>query len=348
MNDYQDKQSRKWLLTINNPKDLQLTHDKLKDTLSGMKSVIYWCMADEIGEQGTYHTHLYIASSSGVRASTLHKKFSGAHRDIARGTSQENRDYVTKSGKWAVTKKAETSIDGTFEEWGEMPIERQGQRNDISDLYAMIKDGLSDYEILEQSPDYLLQIDKIDKVRQTVRQETYKNQWRSLTVTYIWGDTGSGKTRGVMEKYGYENVYRITDYMHPWDSYKGQDVVVFEEFRSSQRIGDMLNYLDGYPLELPCRYNNKYACYTQVYIISNIPLSQQFAQLQIDSMESYLAFLRRITQVHHYTGGKIEKSHIELVGNGFRPVFDDEIDMIPFKENTDDENSKTDIAITQS
>lgn len=346
MNDYQDKQSRKWLLTINNPKDLNLTHEEIKNTLSGMKSVVYWCMADEIGEQGTYHTHLYIACSSGLRASTLHKKFTGAHRDIARGTSQENKDYVTKSGKWSVTKKAETSVDGTFEEWGEMPIERQGSRTDIADLYSMIKDGLSDYEILEQSPDYLLQIDKIDKVRQTVRQETYKNQWRSLTVTYIWGDTGSGKTRGVMEKYGYENVYRVTDYLHPWDSYRGQDVVVFEEFRSSQRIGDMLNYLDGYPLELPCRYNNKYACYTQVYIISNIPISQQYTQLQIDSLESYHAFLRRINSVHHYTGGKIEISHINLVGNGFRPVLDDEIDMIPFKE-IKNENSEMDSAIVE-
>lgn len=346
MNDYQDKQSRKWLLTINNPKDLNLTHEGIKTTLSGMKSVVYWCMADEIGEQGTYHTHLYIACSSGLRASTLHKKFTGAHRDIARGTSQENKDYVTKSGKWSVTKKAETSVDGTFEEWGEMPIERQGSRTDIADLYSMIKDGLTDYEILEQSPDYLLQIDKIDKVRQTVRQETYKNQWRSLTVTYIWGDTGSGKTRGVMEKYGYENVYRVTDYLHPWDSYHGQDVVVFEEFRSSQRIGDMLNYLDGYPLELPCRYNNKYACYTQVYIISNIPISQQYTQLQIDSLESYHAFLRRINSVHHYTGGKIEISHINLVGNGFRPVLDDEIDMIPFRE-VKNENSEMDSVIVE-
>ena len=29
-----------------------------------------------------------------------------------------------------------------------MPIERQGARNDLADLYAMIKEGLSNYEIL--------------------------------------------------------------------------------------------------------------------------------------------------------------------------------------------------------
>lgn len=332
MNDIQDKQSRKWLLTINNPKDLELTHDVIKENLSAMKPVVYWCMADEVGENGTHHTHVYICARNAIKASQLHRRFKGAHRDIAKGTSQENRDYVTKSGKWANTTKAETSVEGTFEEWGEMPIERQGARNDIADLYSMIKDGLSDFEILEQSPDYLLQIDKIDKVRQTVRQENYKNVWRNLEVTYIWGDTGSGKTRGVMEKYGYENVYRVTDYSHPWDSYKGQEVVLFEEFRSSMRIGDMLNYLDGYPLELPCRYNNKYACYTKVYIISNIPLLQQYYELQMSQTETYKAFLRRIGEIHHYVCGKIEVAHVDMNNVGFRVLTDKEMKMCPFKE----------------
>lgn len=55
-----DSQSRKWQITINNPTEKGLTHDKLKMILAEMKSVIYWCMADEIGENGTYHTHLYL------------------------------------------------------------------------------------------------------------------------------------------------------------------------------------------------------------------------------------------------------------------------------------------------
>lgn len=327
-----DKQSRKWLLTINNPKDRDLEHDRLKEILSGFK-LIYWCMADEVGFEGTYHTHLYIQSSnSPIRASTLHKKFVGAHRDLAKGTAQENREYVSKTGKWAGSLKEETKVDGTFEEWGEMPIERQGQRSDLSDLYGFIKDGMSDYDILEQCPDYLLHMDKVERVRQTLRQEQYKNIWRDMKVTYIYGDTGTGKTRGVMDKYGYANVFRVTDYSHPFDNYKGQEVIIFEEFRSSLKIGDMLNYLDGYPLELPSRYTNKYACYTKVYIISNIPLSAQYNMLQREDYESYLAFLRRINTIRHHAGGKVEVSHLEMVGNGFRPVLDSEIEEIPFKE----------------
>ena len=75
-----------------------------------------------------------------------------------------------------------------------------------------------------------------------------------------------------MEKYGYSNVFRVTDYIHPFDSSKNHSVIIFEEFRSSLKIQDMLNYLDGYPCELSARYNNKTACYLEVYIISNILL----------------------------------------------------------------------------
>lgn len=323
-----DAQSRKWQLTINNPTEYGMTHEEIKKQIDDMKWQ-YWCMADEIGENGTPHTHVYICFSTPRKFSTLKKRFPVAHFEIAKGTSQQNKDYVQKAGKWEKDRKHETSVEGTFEEFGDVPVERQGKRNDLDDLYGMIKEGLSDYEIMEQCPDYLLNLDKIERARQVVRQETYKNQWRNLEVTYIWGDTGSGKTRGVMERYGYENVYRVTDYLHPFDSYKGQNVVVFEEFRSGLRVGDMLNYLDGYPLELPCRYNNKYACYTKVYLISNVPLSQQYASLQLDNYESYRAFLRRISSVQHYTGGTVENGHIELLQQGWTIIDDKEI---PFSE----------------
>ena len=34
-------QSRKWQITINNPVEKGFTHDRLKEILAGMKSVIY-------------------------------------------------------------------------------------------------------------------------------------------------------------------------------------------------------------------------------------------------------------------------------------------------------------------
>lgn len=247
---------------------------------------------------------------------------------MAKGTALQNKEYVSKAGKWEQDRKHETCINGTFEEWGEMPVERQEARNDLADIYSMIKQGMSNYEIMEQVPDIMLQLDKIEIARQTIRDEMFADKWRDLTVEYIYGDTGTGKTRTIMEKYGYRNVYRVTDYLHPFDGYMGQDVILFEEFRSSLSLGDMLKYLDGYPVVLPCRYANRQACFTKVYIVTNIPLSKQYPNAQNESIGDFLAFLRRINKVKHYTADGIEESYIEIFKTGFSTVLDGE--MIPF------------------
>jgi len=290
-----DSQARKWQITINVPLEKGYDHAKIKELLSELKSLIYFCMADEAGQ--THHTHIYIVCVSAVRFSTLKNKFPEAHLEIAKGTSEQNRDYISKSGKWEKDKKHGTQIPGTFEEYGEMPIERPGARNDLADLYDKIRSGASNYEIMDESPEYLFHIDKIERARQVVKAEEFKEKFRELNVSYLWGKTGVGKTRLVMEKYGYSNVYRVTDYIHPFDAYKGEDVILFDEFRSQIKIHDMLNYLDGYPIELPCRYSNKQACYTKVYIISNISFDQQYRNLKIEQPQTWLALKRRIHNI---------------------------------------------------
>ena len=161
----------------------------------------------------------------------------------------------------------------------------------------MLKDGASNLEIVENVPSAMMNIDKVERTRSMLRDAQFANSWRTLEVVYMFGKTGTGKTRSVMDEYGYLNCYRVTDYKHPFDTYDGQDVLVFEEFRSGLKHGDMLNYLDGYPLLLPCRYFNRQACYTKVYIITNIPPDGQYPSIDQASRE---AFFRRIHSIVAY------------------------------------------------
>ena len=312
-----DTQGRKWLLTLNNPQEKDINHQKIKKQLTLFPSLTYYCMADEKGE--TEHIHIFFALEHPTRFSTIKKRFPAAHIDRAEGTAAECRAYVEKSGKWADSEKAETAVPGTFEEWGELPIEKQGERRDLSQLYEYIKDGLSNYEIMEQNPDYLLNLEKIERARQAVREQQYRNTFRKLKTTYIWGPTGVGKTRSVMEQYSYSGVYRVTDYIHPFDSYAGEEVLLLDEYGSNFKIRDLLNYLDGYPLNLPCRYTNRVACYNTVYIISNLCLSKQYTDIQFDSPATFAALLRRIHTVIQYTGpGQfVEYDTAEYMDNPF-------------------------------
>ena len=225
-------------------------------------------------EQGTmFHTHIFIVFSSRVRFSMVKRYFSEAH------------------------------------------IERcKGKRHDMSELYQMVLDNMTNAEILAVNQDYILQIDKLDKVRTTILTERFKETVRlDLEVTYISGATGTGKTRGVLESNGYSNVYRVTDYLHPFDGYACQSVICFDEFRASLKLKEMLMYCDIYPIELPSRYANKFACYNKVYIVSNWALEKQYPEIQREDKESWQAFLRRIHKVICYddSGEKTEYQSVE-------------------------------------
>lgn len=298
--------SRKWLLTINNPSDHGFTHEQIKLCLQSIKNITYWCMCDEVGQNNTYHTHLFIYRTNAIRFNQIKKLFPPAHIDFCMGTTQENRNYIRKEGDYANSLKAETNIKESFEEFGDCPEERQGARNDLSELYTMIKDGMTDYDILEYNPNYMKQLDQIERTRQIIRFKEFEEKNRDVFVTYRFGESGTGKSRKILEEYGFKNVYRVTDKRNPFDSYAGQDVIVFEEFYSSNwHLSDMLNYLDVYPIKLPSRYSNKQACYTKVFINTNIPLEEQYKNTQKNQPDKWQAFLRRINKIEKFTKDSI-------------------------------------------
>ena len=309
------KQSRKWMVTINNPLEHGFDHDAIKAIMSKVRGAsLYWCMCDEEGDEcTTLHTHIFIYRSSPFTARQIDNLFPKMHRDNCYGTAAESRAYVLKDGD-----KFNKADDGTydytdasgkrhqgknffdtFEEFGTCPDEHQGKSAAATLIVDMVRDGASNREIVEAVASAYKDIDKIERTRSMFRDAQFANSWRDLEVTYIFGKTGCGKTRSVMDKYGFGNCYRVTDYKHPFDTYDGQDVIIFEEFRGGLKHGDMLNYLDGYPLLLPCRYFNRQACYTKVFIISNVPPTDQYCSVDRESVK---AFFRRIHKVVEYIG----------------------------------------------
>lgn len=299
-----NSQSRKWQLTINNPQEHNITDKLIKETL--LKFVPdYYCMCKEIGnETKTLHIHIFIYSKSPIRFTTIKNRFPTAHIEKAYGTIQDNIDYVRKTGKFE--NKAETSIEGSFEEYGTIPSELQEKDPIIGQLLEDIKDGKTNIEIIENNPQWALKIRDIDLIRETYLADKYMKENRDIICTYVYGNTGVGKTRDIYKRHGAKNICRITNYKGSrglnFDSYKStMDTLVFEEFHSQVPIGDMLNYLDIYPLMLPCRYNDKVACYRNVYITSNIPLEEQYVELQtLKYIEVLNAFKRRIHNIIEY------------------------------------------------
>lgn len=293
-----DTKSRKYQLTFNNPLEYGCTHDMLNDTMKNF-NYSYYCLCDEIGaEEKTPHTHLYFVCENAIRFSKVKKLFPSSHIETARGSSQDNRDYIRKEGKYLNSEKKETNLIDTFEEYGILPLDKAEKNLNVStQVLEMIDSGFSNNEIIHKFPSYINKIPQLNQTRETIKFDEYKNVWRDIEIIYISGETNTGKTRSVMEQYGYENVCKITNYKNPFDNYNGQEVILFDEFRSSLPISDMLQYIDGYPCSLPCRYADKVACFTKVYIISNIDLNEQYPNVQISEPKTWNAFIRRINKV---------------------------------------------------
>ena len=296
-------QSRKWTMVINNPLEAGLDHNAIIEILHRF-SPAYFCIADEIAATGTYHTHVFLYAPSPMRFSTIKNRFPTAHIEKAYGSAADNRDYITKSGKWAGTDKSETSIPDTFVEWGSLPSEKEEQAPEMFRLMQELREGKSTMEIIEGRPNLAFRIREIEMLRQVILSEKYSVENRPLEVSYLFGASGAGKTWGIFHQNDPREVCRITDYGGRngvrFDAYRCQDILVFEEFHSQIPITAMLNYLDIYPLTLPARYNDRVACYTKVYITSNIPLEEQYQDIQRHQLETWRAFLRRIHVVRKY------------------------------------------------
>lgn len=322
----------KWLLTINNPLDYGFDHNKIIELLHSLKNITYYCLCDEIGHSGTFHTHIFIYKYRvAIDFTTIKNLFPQAHIDKCNGTCEENRNYLLKGGSEKNESKADTSVPGSFYESGECPSnDGQGKRNDIYSMYDMITSGASDYDIINSNPTLIKHIDKFDKVRQVLREKEFAQKIRDMHVEYWYGPPGTGKTSAVYCKYGFENVYTVDDYRHPFDNYSSQDVILFDEFQiGNYDILQILRWLDIYPLKLSCRYTNKQACYTKVIFTSNYSFEDMFRMIRINNPDTYQALCRRFHGFRHYTKlGKYEEYDKPNSGSRWMEINDNEASEI--------------------
>ena len=100
MSNKSDTKSRKYQLTFNNPLEYGYTHESINNIMKNF-NYSYYCLCDEIGlEESTQHTHLYFVCENAVRFSKVKKLFASAHIEPAKGSSQDNRNYIRKEGKY--------------------------------------------------------------------------------------------------------------------------------------------------------------------------------------------------------------------------------------------------------
>lgn len=264
---------------------------------SNLKYAIYQL---EKGQEETLHIQGFLIYKSGKRFKNVKQDFPTSCIKEPNGSNSQNRDYCTKK---------DTRVSGPFEigEFSEMR-----SRNDIKEFFESLKIGFSNSELRELYPVLYgtYGVDKIEKFRQEILQEKYEEIGRNIFVTYIYGKSRTGKTSYVYVEHGFKNVFCVENYgEYLFTGYKSQNVVLFDEYDSQIKITKLNKLLEPYPQKVRALNTVKQACFEQIYIVSNLPLSKQYIDIKEQSPEQYNAFMNRINRIIRYDDNGIK--HLE-------------------------------------
>ena len=280
-----EQRLRRVFLTWNNWQTDFETKEKAYDYFKALPHIKAFILGFEVGEQGTHHIQAVIQFTQSKRFSTLRNYFKNNHIE---------RVYDFKKAIEYCKK------ENDFLEHGELT--KQGHRTDIEQFTQAIIDGYSNMELLAEFPSQTQRyLSNIDKIRQMALAEHYSKELRhDLKVIYLSGSAGVGKTRYIYDTYDISDIYRVSDYNNPFDNYKGQKILVLDEYDNQLPIQLLLNVIDIYPMLLPARYHDKWACYEKVYIISNHEYNKVFGMYndelnkavkrRIDLITPYMTF----------------------------------------------------------
>lgn len=227
MTNAKDKPNRWWVFTINNPTD---SDRKQLDTLCN--SVDYLCYGSEIGKkEGTPHYQGYVELPNPQRFSWIKKRLKRAYIAKRLGSRTQARDYCFKE------------CDDPFE-YGTFVEDKQGKRNELLACKNILDNGGTTDDLWDKHFATMLRYGR--GMREYALRVAKKNsQNKPINCIWIYGKSGSGKSRYAWEKY--PDAYR-KDNNKWWDGYAGEKVVIWDDFAPPTGVcyQDLLKWTDRY------------------------------------------------------------------------------------------------------
>ncbi|AFN42891.1 putative viral replication protein [Acartia tonsa copepod circovirus] len=289
--------ARGWCFTLNNPPPEMISERRVvvPGHVSGLDAAIptepnlpehrhcdYRVGQLERGDNGTLHIQGYYHHRVMKSFNQMKKLIPNAHWEIAKGSPKQNRDYCTKE---------DTRVPDTrpFEE-GECP--HQGTRFDLRQCADVLANGGS---LLDLPGEMVI---RYHRGFSAYRSLFHKRRQEAPTVLWIYGPTGSGKSR-------FASTLRDECYWKPpgkwFDGYDQEPLVILDDYRSEWAewgvFGQLLRLLDRYPLMVEYKGGSVQFCSELIVITCDRPPSELwFSQGDIGQLT------RRISHVIHAVG----------------------------------------------
>lgn len=265
--------NRQWLFTENNPTGL--IDWNYVDKSNHIRYAVYQM---EVGEEGTPHLQGYVEFKRTVRLSYCKKLLARAHWEPRRGSRDEARAYCMKD---------ETRVDGPYE-YGTWNAEGQGNRTDMVQLKDDIVAGKPLQYILENHPGSAIRYR--NNIRAFLAEQVKPRSWKT-EVHILYGPTGTGKTRYVMDTY--PDVFIKQNDTKWWDGYDKHETVLLDEFYGWIPFHWLLRLLDRGPVKVEVKNGQVEFVPKRIFITSNARPDHWYKNDKL--AEHWPSFVRRIT-----------------------------------------------------
>lgn len=180
---------------------------------------------------------------------------------------------------------------------------KEGQNGKIEKIHELMKAGNSALEISAMFPDLYVRFSNAIH-----KWETYYDRPRDSEiipkVEIYYGVTGSGKSYKAFQEH--PNAYRKMQGRW-WDGYKGEKVVIIEDFRppspdewkssevKSISLDEWLRILDRYPMKIEYKGGSRQLQANHFIFTSNFPPNEWFV-----GHTQFPAFCRRVSRILHF------------------------------------------------
>lgn len=233
-----------------------------------------------------------------LRSKTVHLEVRAGTRDQARDYSLKTTDTLEQYPKWkghGVRKVGTEPYE--FGKWDSKM--KSGRRSDLERMWQMIREGATEYEVLETYPkSYMMYTRGLRNARQMYLARNQAH-FRQVTVRVNWGDAGTGKTRHAYDSYDPNEVYELASLDPLWfDGYSGQKVLLINEFYGQLKPSQLLKLLDGYRTQYPVKGGFITAEWDTVIVTSNVHPKEWYSERVPNEVKRAIA--RRIDVVEHF------------------------------------------------
>lgn len=229
---------RNFVFTLNNPTPEEIHAIK-------QLSVKYIAFAKEHFDDAELTPHLqgfcYIGKQVDFNTVKRYPGLRRAHIERMEGNFTQNWEYITKEDKEPFEK-------------GERPT--PGKRNDIHRTVEAIQNGEKISDLVKKDTAAAVVFVKYHRGLRQLESALTSSRTRAPTVVWIYGKTGTGKTRSSVEfAEEYFGEYWISSENLQWfDGAEGKSCVIIDDYRTSfSKFAFLLRILDRYPLSVPVK-----------------------------------------------------------------------------------------------